>query len=208
MIKKLRNLFLTGILVLLPLVVSVFILWYLFELIEYWASPLVEVFFGRELPGVGLALTVLVIFLAGLFATNFLGKKLIHRGEILLLKIPLFRSIYVSVKQLLEGMFTRNTKSFEKAVLFEYPRRGVYQIGFVTREEAPFFSEYFDEKMYKIFLPTTPNPTSGMFVLVPAEEIILLDVSIEEALKLVISAGIITPGSGKYLNHTIERFKS
>ncbi|MFW5999462.1 MAG: DUF502 domain-containing protein [Halanaerobiaceae bacterium] len=206
MIKKLRNLFLTGILVLLPLIVSVFILWYLFELIESWAGPVVEVFFGRELPGVGLALTVLLIFLAGLFATNFLGKKLIRRGELILLKIPLFRSIYISVKQLLEGMFTRDTKSFEKAIILEYPRRGIYQIGFITREESPFFESYFEKKVYKVFLPTTPNPTSGMFLLVPEEDVIMLDASVEEALKLVVSAGIITPDSGKRLDHTIERF--
>lgn len=208
MIKKLRNLFLTGILVLLPLIVSVFILWYLFELIESWAGPVVEVFFGRELPGVGLALTVLLIFLAGLFATNFLGKKLIRRGELILLKIPLFRSIYISVKQLLEGMFTQDTKSFEKAIILEYPRRGIYQIGFITREESAFFESYFEKKVYKVFLPTTPNPTSGMFLLVPEEDIMMLDASVEEALKLVVSAGIITPDSGKHLDHTIERFNS
>jgi len=168
-------------------------------------GPVVETITGRDLPGVGLILSLLIIFLVGLFATNIIGKKIIHIGEKFLMKIPFFRSIYISLKKVLEAMFSQHHDSFKKPVLFEYPRKGLFQIGFLTRKTSPYFDAVTGKELYNIFLPTTPNPTSGMFILVPREETILLDISIEEALKLIISGGILSPEGIPVINE--ERVK-
>src|SRR6056297_1412361 len=138
-LKKLRNIFLTGILVILPLVASLYILWYLFVFIDNLVRPMVILLFKRDLPGAGIILTLLVIMITGVFATNVIGKKIITVAENLLLKIPLYRNIYISFKQFLEGLFHQNKDSFKQVIIFEYPRRGLYQIGFVTKETSTFF---------------------------------------------------------------------
>ncbi|MFP4661761.1 MAG: DUF502 domain-containing protein [Halanaerobiales bacterium] len=193
MLKKLRNLFITGIVVILPLAGSVYIIYLVFNIIDRITGPLIEFFFGRELPGVGIVLSILTIVFIGFFATNIIGKKIILFGEKILLKIPLFNSIYISIKQILDAFFTQHHTSFKKPVLFEYPRKGLYQLGFLTKESSPYFDAITGKKLYNIFLPTTPNPTSGMFIMVPADEAVLLNLSIEESLKLIISGGIINP---------------
>ncbi|MFW6308553.1 MAG: DUF502 domain-containing protein [bacterium] len=193
MLRKIRNLFLAGLLVLLPLVLSVTVFWYLFINIDRLTRPLVTFVFGGEIRGIGFVLTILFIFAAGIFATNFIGRKIINFGESILVKIPLFNNIYMAIKQILEGLFTHHKTNFKKAILFEYPRRGVYQIGFITRESSPILNEEIDQAMYNVFVPTAPNPTSGMFVMVPKKEVIILDIPIEEALKMVISGGLLSP---------------
>ncbi|ACL70005.1 DUF502 domain-containing protein [Halothermothrix orenii] len=193
MFRRLRNLFLTGVLVLLPLIASVYVLWFLFNSVEKWTAPMVKVVLGRNIPGVGIIFTIIFIFLVGLFATNIIGKRIISFGERVLLKIPLFRNIYISIKKVLEGLFTSKKDTFKKAVLFEYPRKGLYQIGFITSESSPYFDYLTGEKLLNIFLPTTPNPTSGMFIMIPKEDAIILDLSVEDALKLIISGGILNP---------------
>lgn len=195
MFKRVRNLIFTGILVILPLVASIYIIYFLFSVIDRWTRPLIEILIGREVPGMGIIFTFLVILFVGLFATNIIGKRIIIFGENILLRIPLFRNIYISIKKVLEAIFTRNTSSFKKPVLFEYPRKGLYQVGFLTRDSSPYFDSITGRELYNIFLPTTPNPTSGMFILVPKEEAIILDLSIEDALKLIISGGILSPES-------------
>ena len=197
LLKKIRNFFLTGILVLLPLIGSLYILWYVFVLIDSWTRPLVEFIIGKDLPGVGIILDILLIFVTGILATNIIGKKIIQLGELILLRIPLLRNIYFSIKQILEGVFTHKKSNLKKPILFEYPRTGLYQIGFITKETTARFNKLAGRKMYNIFLPTTPNPTSGMFIMVPQEDAIILDISVEDALKLVVSGGIIVPGSKK-----------
>jgi len=157
------------------------------------SRPVVILLFNRDLPGVGIVLTILVIVVTGVFATNVIGKKIIKITENLLLKIPLYRNIYISFKRFLEGLFHQNKDSFKKAVLFEYPRERLYQIGFITREATTYFNSLTGEELYNIFLPTTPNPTSGMFIMVPKKDTIILSITVEEALKLIISAGILTP---------------
>jgi len=187
--KKIRNLLLTGILVLLPLVASIYIIWFLFIFIDKWTGPIIEFFLGEKIPGIGIIFTFLIILLVGLFATNIIGKKIIVFG----MRIPLFRNIYMSIKSVLESIFTNNTTSFKKAVLLEYPRRGLYQVGFLTRDSSPYFDSITDRELFNVFLPTTPNPTSGMFIMIPREDVIILDLSVEEALKLIISGGILNP---------------
>ncbi|MFW5972127.1 MAG: DUF502 domain-containing protein [Bacillota bacterium] len=193
MLKKIRNLFITGIVVILPLAGSLYILYFVYNIIDKLTGPVIKLLFGREIPGVGFVFSLLLIVLIGLLATNLLGKRIISFGEIILLKIPLFNSIYISLKQIMDAFFTQRHTSFKQAVLFEYPRKGLYQIGFLTKDSSPYFDFITGKKLYNIFLPTTPNPTSGMFIMVPVDEAVLLDLSIEETLKLIISGGIINP---------------
>ena len=193
MLKKIRNIFITGIVVILPLAGSVYVLYFVFNIIDNVTEPLIELLFGRELPGVGTIITFLTILLIGFLATNIFGRKIISFTEKILLKIPLFNSIYISIKQVLDAIFSQRHTSFKKPVLFEYPRKGLYQIGFLTKDSSPYFDSITGKKLYNIFLPTTPNPTSGMFIMVPVDEAILLDLSIEDSLKLIISGGIINP---------------
>lgn len=205
MLRKIRNLFITGILVILPLVTSVYILWIMFKIIDNWTSPIVLLLFNHEIPGFGIILTVTIILGAGLFATNIIGRKIIKIGETLLIKIPLFNNIYVSIKRILEGFLSHQKETFKKPILFEYPRKDLYQIGFITKETGTYFDELTEEKLYNVFLPTTPNPTSGKFVMVPESEIIVLDLSVEEALKLVISGGILTPEQDPVLKKMVNK---
>ncbi len=205
MFKRIRNIFFTGILVLLPLIGSIYVIWVLLNIMDKVTGPMVETFFGRDLPGIGTIFTFVIIFLVGLFATNLIGRRIIHFGEKILMKIPFFRSIYISLKKVLEAMFSQHHDSFKKPVLFEYPRKDLYQIGFLTRKTSTYFDVVTGHELYNIFLPTTPNPTSGMFVLVPKEDTIILDISIEEALKLIISGGILSPEGIPVINN--ERVK-
>lgn len=193
MFKKIRNLFLTGILVILPLIGSLYIIYLLFSVIDSVTGPVIELIIGREIPGVGFILAFLAIIMVGLLATNIIGKKIIGYGENILLKIPLFRNIYVSIKRVLDALFTQNKNSFKTPVLFEYPRKGLYQIGFITKDSSPYFDSLVEQELYNVFLPTTPNPTSGMFIMVPKNDAVILDLSIEDALKLIISGGILEP---------------
>ncbi len=193
MLRKIRNIFLAGLLVILPLIISVTVIWYLFVYIDTWTRPVVRFIWGQEIQGIGFGLTLIIIMAAGIFATNFIGRKIINIGERLLVKIPLFNNLYLGVKQILEGLFTQNTSSFKHAILFEYPRKGIYQIGFITRKTSSSVEQLTGEPMYNVFLPTAPNPTSGMFVMVPREEAIVLNISVEKALKMVISGGMISP---------------
>ncbi len=193
MLKKIRNVFITGIVVVLPLAGSLYILYFIFSLINQGTGPSIEMIFGRKLPGVGVIFSFLLIFLVGLFARNFIGRKIISYGEKILLKIPLFNSIYISIKNVLDAIFNENFSSFKKPVLCEYPRKGIYSIGFLTKDSSPYFDTITGQELYNVFLPTTPNPTTGMFIMVPINEGIILDLTIEEALKLIISGGIINP---------------
>ncbi len=193
MLRKIRNIFLAGILVLLPVIISGYVLWYLFIIVDNWTGPIVKVLFNQEIPGIGFIITLLIIFAAGIFATNIIGRKIIQMGEVILLKIPLFNNLYVTLKRILEGLFSHQTGTFKKAILFEFPRKGLYQIGFITKESSAYFDELTGENLYNVFLPTSPNPTSGQFILVPEEDTIVLELPVEDALKLVVSGGILTP---------------
>ena len=136
---------------------------------------------------------VVVVLAVGILTKNFVGSKLIHLGEKIVDRIPLARILYISVKQLMEALILQKSKAFQKAALIEYPRRGVYVIAFITGESKGEIQRLTQKKMMNVFVPTTPNPTSGFYTLVPEDEIIPLDMSIEDAFKLIMSGGILSP---------------
>jgi len=184
--KKLRNRFIAGLVILTPVVVTVYVFIILFLKVDSLLAPLIYRFVGWEIPGMGFLAILLLIFLTVLIARNYLGRKLIGIGEKIMTKIPLINRIYVALQQISQTFLAQKRAIFKEAVLIEYPRKGLYAIGFVT-------SHMEEGKMLGIFVPTTPNPTSGFLLFLPREEVIPLQMKVEDALKLVISGGAVAP---------------
>ncbi|SHJ33078.1 Uncharacterized membrane protein [Geosporobacter subterraneus DSM 17957] len=193
MIKHLRNIFLTGLFVLVPIFVTLSIVIWLFNRIDAVFREPLEAFLGFPLVGIGVVLTVLIILATGFISTNFLGKKIIHFTEAVFKRIPLVNTVYLSMKQLTDTLFINQKNAFKSAVLVEYPSKGIYVIGFITADAPNEIHLKTQKEMKSVFIPTTPNPTSGMLVMIPVENIHFLDLSIEAAVKLIVSGGILLP---------------
>ncbi len=205
-IKKLKELikkyFITGLLVLMPIAATIVVVKALFGLAGNFFNFLPERFhpdniFGTHIPGLAVIFTLIIIFISGILTRNYIGRRLIRYGDSLIARIPLISTIYQAIKQLVESIFTREAKYFRRAILVEWPRKGVYAVAFVTREVNGELQEKTKQKTLGVFLPTSPNPTTGYYFLLPEEETIPLDISVEDAFKLILSAGIITPPGGK-----------
>jgi len=152
-----------------------------------------EALLGFPVPGLGIVLSVLIVLLTGMVVANLLGRKLVEGWESLLNRIPLVRSIYSSVKQILETLFVSGGKSFRKVLLIEYPRRGIWTLAFQTGNGADEVHDKSGHQLVTVFVPTTPNPTSGFIIMLPEDEIIELDMSVEDGLKLIMSLGVVAP---------------
>jgi uncharacterized membrane protein len=150
---------------------------------------------GRDIPGLGMLLTILVIFLTGLLTRNFLGQRLVRVWEMAVSRIPIVNSIYSSVKQVSDTLFSPGGKAFRKALLVQYPRQGAWTIAFQTGTPALEIASRFESEMVSVYVPTTPNPTSGFFLMMPRAEVVELRMSVDEALKYVVSMGVVAPGS-------------
>lgn len=193
MLKNLRNYLITGLIILLPLVVTIYIVTGIFSAVDGFLRPVIELVIGRSVYGLGFILTIAVILGVGIVGTNVLGKRLIEVGEKFLTKIPLVKDIYVTVQQIINALFLKNKTAFRKVVVIEYPRKGLYQVGFLTSDGVGEVQQKTDEEVVNVFVPTTPNPTSGKLVLVPHNEITYLDMTVEEGLKFIISGGTVVP---------------
>ncbi len=203
--KGLRAYFLTGLVVIVPLVLSVFVLYKLFLAIDGLFKGVVGAFLaqklgltiaGRPIPGLGFVALVLLILLTGMVARNILGRKLITAGEDFVARVPLLNRVYKTFQQIVQAFVSDKREVFSKVVLIEYPRKGLYSLGFVTQDTRGPVQDALEPDVYSVFLPTTPNPTSGFLLFVPKEETIQVQLSVEEALKLVISGGTISPSEG------------
>jgi len=195
---SLKNYFLTGLLVILPIFITVYVILSLIRamdaILKYIpAKYLPETYLQIHIPGLGLILVVILVFVVGLLTRNFIGRKIVHLGENIVDRIPLVRVLYAGVKQLLEPLFLQKTNAFKRVALIEYPRRGVHVIGFVTGESKGEVQSKTSKDMMNIFIPTTPNPTSGFYILIPEDEVVYLNMSVEDAFKLIISGGIVSP---------------
>ncbi|KIC44510.1 MAG: DUF502 domain-containing protein [Ruegeria sp.] len=197
----LRASFLTGIVVIAPVWLTVWLIWSVVGWIDSAVLPLVpqrfqpQEYVGINLRGVGVIIFLIFTVIVGWIAKGILGRSLIHFAESLVDRMPVVRSVYSGIKQISETVFAQTERSFEKACLIQYPRRGIWAIGFVSttaRGEVSARAETGGE-LLSVFIPTTPNPTSGFLLFFPAEDVILLDMSIEDAAKLVISAGLVYP---------------
>lgn len=193
MLKSLRTYFITGLIVLLPSIVTFYTLYKLFVFIDGFLGKPIRVYTGYSIPGVGLIMTVLLILLIGLFATNLIGRKILQSVERFFFNIPLVRSIYKTVKQIVDAFSHQNSNAFQQVVLIEYPRKGLYALAFLTGVSKGEIQAKTSEETINVFLPTTPNPTSGFLLLVPKKDVTFLNMSVEEGLKLIISGGVFTP---------------
>jgi len=185
--RKLSSLFLAGLATLLPVVICFYITWWLFTTIDGWLAPILKRL-GYYFPGIGFALTIILILFIGFMATNVFGKKLIGLGEKALLKTPVLGKMYATAKRILDSFLKPNKNSFSQVVLVEFPRKGLHSLGFITNENFG----YLDESNYCVFIPTTPNPTTGFFVICSQEQVKILDISVEKGMEILISAGMIT----------------
>lgn len=197
MIKNIRGYLLTGIAFWIPIFVTVMVLSTLFEWLDRLVALLPSAYqphhvLGYSIPGIGLVLSFVLFLFTGLLITNWLGQKLVAVGESILQKIPLVRVIYHTSKQIIQSLLMSNGKSFRKVVLVEYPRKDMWTIGFQTGKMQPSADTGLGE-MVTIYIPTTPNPTSGFFVMVPGHDVKLLNISVEDALKTVLSLGATQP---------------
>lgn len=190
--RVLRRYFLTGLIVLLPVVVTVSVLWRFFFALDDILGRFVETYLGRSVPGVGLVALIALILGIGAVASNFLGKRVIRIGERLVARVPLMGWIYRTTKQLFSTFLEERGQSFRKVVLVSYPQKGTYSVAFVTSESPTQVEGSLGKGFVTVFLPTTPNPTSGFLLVVPADEVIPMDLSVDEGLRLVISAGALS----------------
>lgn len=191
-IRTLQRVFVSGILVVVPVTVTLFVLYFLFQKIDGLLSPLFLKYLGYSLPGMGFLATVLLIFVIGLIARNVLGSRLFGLGELIFIRTPLVRAVYTAAKQLLEAVTSTERKAFNRAVIFQYPRPGMYTIGFASsRTELQTGDSR--QSMIAIFVPSTPTPVTGFVVMLPAEEVHELQISTEEAIKFIVSGGFTAP---------------
>lgn len=187
--RKLRNHFFTGFMTTIPFAVTVFLLVWFFVTIDNLLQPVIKLILGRPIIGVGFGITIVLIYVVGVIASNVIGKRLIRYGEAVLPFVPVFRQLYTGIKQMTESFTAPDKTGFMQVVLVEFPRKGMQVIGFVTNE----FIQEPDKKILTVFIPTSPNPTSGYLQIVAEDEVRRTDISVENALKMVISAGRVSP---------------
>jgi uncharacterized membrane protein len=197
--KALRRYLLAGLVVWLPIVVTFIVLRFIVEMLDQTIALLPSAYhpdrlFGVHVPGFGVVLSLLIILLTGLIATNYFGERLVDLGERILARIPLVRSIYNATKQIINALFASNSQAFRKVLLVEYPREGMWSLAFLTgNPNDSVISAQIGEEMVSLFVPTTPNPTSGFLLMIPKREAIEIDMTVDEALKFIISLGVMQP---------------
>lgn len=195
--KRLRNYFISGLLFWIPLGLSIILIKFFIELInnmvpsEYLPKTLFEL--SNIVPGFGIILIVIVVFITGILVNNFIGKKLLTLWEKILNQIPGFRSIYSALKQLSDTVLSPSNNNFKNVFLVQYPRLGMWTIAFQTGDYGGEVEAKIGEKIINLYIPTTPNPTSGFFILMPKKDLIKLEMSVDEAFKLIISTGVVIP---------------
>lgn len=190
--RRIKGYFLSGILLIVPLVITIIVIKAIFTFLDNLLLPYLQPTLGAwiRIPGVGILIVLLAIFLVGILVTNFIGRKLVNVGEYFLLKIPIAKSIYGSVKQILQTFSYSEREEQKKVVLVKYPREGIWSVGLNNGE---LLHPETKEKLYSILIIASINPTSGFFIMASPSDVIEIDISIEEAMKWIVSGGIITP---------------
>ncbi len=195
-----RKTLLAGFVVLTPIILTIYLLALLFHLLDGILKNSVVRFLLEHvglahlkvpIPGLGVLLILLILFLTGIIARNYFGKKLIELGNLIVTRIPLINRIYIAIREIIEAILSEKREVLKKAVLIEYPRKGLYSIAFFTQDTKGPVQDTLDKDVISVFLPTTPNPTSGYLLFVPKKDVIELEMPVEDALKLVISGGSI-----------------
>ena len=199
--SNLRNNFLTGLAVIIPVFITTYLIWSTIGIVDGWVLPLIpekyaiDKFIGIDVKGIGVIIFLLFTVFIGSLTKGYFGRTILKSAESLVDRMPVVRSIYNGIKQIAETVFSQSNNSFERACLVEYPRKGIWAVAFVSTKTKGEVSEKIgkNKELFSIFLPTTPNPTSGFLLFLPEKDIIFLDMTVEDAAKLVISAGLVTP---------------
>ncbi|MEO8718366.1 MAG: DUF502 domain-containing protein [Burkholderiales bacterium] len=197
-----RKYLITGLLIWIPLVITIWVLKLIVETLDQsllllplrWRT---ESFLGFHVPGLGVILTLVIVFVTGVLATNFLGARLVQLWNAILHRIPVVNSIYSSVKQISDTLFSSSGQAFRKALLVQWPREGMWIIAFLTGRPGGDVVKHLQGDYVSVYVPTTPNPTGGYFVMMPRKDVIELDMSVDTALKYIISMGVVAPGPGR-----------
>lgn len=192
----------TGLLIWIPLAIT---LWVLDLIVSAMSQSLLllppqyqpQALLGYQIPGLGAVLTVVIVFVTGVLASNILGQRLLRLWENILGRIPVVKTIYHGIKQVSDTLFAPGGQAFRKALLVQYPRSGSWTIAFLTGQPGGDVVNHLKGEYVSVYLPTTPNPTSGFFLMMPKADVVELDMSVDEALKYVISMGVVAPGQGE-----------
>jgi uncharacterized membrane protein len=198
---RLRNYFLTGIIVAGPLAVTAYIVWYIVTTVDGWVKPwmpsayLPDTYLPFRVPGYGLLVAIFGLTILGFLTANLVGRSLLHLGERVLDRMPLVRGLYRTFKQIFQTIFSQSGTSFRKVGLVEYPAKGMWSLVFISAEPAEEVSSHLPPTPHiSVFLPCTPNPTTGFYFYIPRDEVIELPIPVDQAAKLIMSAGLIQPG--------------
>jgi uncharacterized membrane protein len=210
---RLRGYFLTGLIVVGPVAITIYVVWWFINLIDAWVKPLVppqylpEHYLPFSVPGVGLIFGITGLIVIGALTANLFGRTLVGYSEMMLARMPIVRNVYRTLKQIFETVLSKNGGSFKRVGLIEFPRRGLYSIVFLAGDPPPEVEEKLGEgqPMITVFMPNGPNPTTGFILFMPASEVITLDLSVEDAAKLVVSAGLVAPGQQDRLRDLAKR---
>ena len=198
---KLRSYLFTGILITASVVITLWIVLSLVKVFDRLVTPLIPTQFNPnqylpyEIPGIGLIVLITFLIIIGFLTAKLFGRWIVKKTEIILQNIPLIKVFYKTIKQILETVLKNNSNAFRKVVLVEYPRKGIWIIGFTTGESSGLIRKKIGTKLTNVFIPTTPNPTSGFLLLVPEKELKYLEIGVDDAIKTVVSAGIVPPVS-------------
>ncbi len=201
-LTRLRNYFLTGFIICAPLAITAYLVWSFIGWVDSWVKPYIPAVYNPDtylpfsIPGFGLIVAFFLITIVGFLTANFIGRTIVSYGEHLLGRMPFVRNLYSGLKQIFQTVFSEQETSFEKVCLIEYPRPGLYALAFIatdTRGEVDTVLKAKGQETISVFLPTTPNPTSGFLLFVPKEDATILEMTVEQAAKLVISAGLVAP---------------
>jgi uncharacterized membrane protein len=195
-----RRYLMAGLLVWVPILVTVLVVRFILDLMDQTllllpASVRPEVLFGMHIPGLGLVLALLLLIFTGMLVSNIIGRSLVAVWEDLLNRIPFVRALYSGVKSFSSTILSNQGNSFKKVMLIEYPRKGIWSIGFQTAGDLPLISAHTGEPQVCVFIPTTPNPTSGFIMMVPRSQAIELDMSIDAAMKMIVTLGVVVPAT-------------
>ena len=197
--KRLHKYFIAGLAVFLPVTITIYLLIVIFRFFDNFFGKIIKIYFleilGFYIPGTGIILFLVVVFAIGIFMKHFLGKKIFPFFERLFLKAPFVKMIYPATKQIINFIFLKDRRSFKSVVLVEYPRKGIYTVGFITGDSFKNARDKTKQELITVFIPNSPGPFTGYVVMVPKKDLIVLDISIEEGLRLILSGGVVNPDS-------------
>ncbi len=204
LMQRLRSNFFTGLIIVAPVVITIYLLWSVITFIDARIVPLVpslynpSTYLGQDIPGFGVVIFLISTAIIGSLTKGLFGRQIIRLWEGIVSRTPVVRSVYNGLKQIVETVLSQSNSNFQNACMIEYPRKGIWAIAFIsTASKGEILEKTGESEMLSVFLPTTPNPTSGFLLFVPRKDVIILDMTVEDAAKLVISAGLVIPPTKK-----------